>query len=108
METTPIIFSERTNKMGRMKEKFTEAQEALWNSYSKLHEAKDILESETLREDDMIEHFGEELTKLSSGIEFALWLFERSKLFEEFGLELFYQETYWKKENESETQETGA
>lgn len=103
-----MIFSERMTEMGYMKEKYTEAQETLYSSYIKLLEARDILQAKTLREEDMLERYAGELTKLSSGIEFAAWLFEKSELFREFGLDILHEATYVKEENVSDTQETGA
>ena len=94
--------------MSYMKEKYTEAQEALYDSYLKLLEARDALEAKTLSEDDISERFGSELTKLSGGIDFAVWLFERSDLFEEFGLDILHEATYIGNKNKSEPTEEGA
>lgn len=80
--------------MGYMKEKYTEAQEVLYDSYLKLLEGRAMLDARTLQEDDILERYGDELTKLSSGIDFAIWLFERSELYEEFGLDILHEATY--------------
>lgn len=92
--------------MGYMKEKYTEAQEVLYDSYLKLLESRAILEASELKEDDILERYGVELTKLSSGIDFAIWLFERSGMYTEFGLDILHGAANG--ENTSETQETGA
>ena len=94
--------------MSYMKEKFTEAQEAFYNSYLKLIEARDALQSGELKEYIILERYGSEFTKLSSSIDFAVWLFERSDLFEELGIYELHEATYCKEENKSETYEEGA
>ena len=98
--------------MSYMKEKFTETQEALYDSYLKLLEARDILEAKEL---DFLrarmiegEHFGKEFSQLSSAIDFSIWLFEKSDLFYEFGLDELHEATYTGNKNKSETKEEGA
>ena len=93
--------------MSYMKEKYTEAQEALYSSYLKLLEARDTLLAKELREDDLMERYGRELTQLSSAIDFVIWLFEKTYLFNDFGLDELHRATYTGNKNESETKEEG-
>lgn len=89
--------------MGYMKEKYTEAQEVLYDSYLKLLESRAILEASELKEDDILERYGVDLNILRNGMNYAIWLFEHSELYENFGLDILFEETY--EGNVSETKE---
>lgn len=92
--------------MSYMKEKYTEVQEVLYDSYLKLLEARALLEANELKEDDILERYGGELNILSNGMNYAIWLFEKSGLYENFGLDVLHEDTY--EGNVSEIVETGA
>lgn len=89
--------------MGYMKEKYTEVQEVLYDSYLKLLESRATLEASELKEDDILERYGVELNTLRNGMNYAIWLFERSGLYENFGLDILHEATY--EGNVSETKE---
>lgn len=90
--------------MSYMKEKYTEVQEQLYESYTKLLEASSIAKEIELFDSEFA--LKEELKGYFNAMKFAIWWLEHSELYTNFGLDIMHEETVTK--NESETKAEGA